>query len=122
MIGHVRSGACRFTWSTSSSTRSFRGIAPSTTFDYFLAEQIVSYFLLPCVSNTRELYPVIAFTGIHSHCASAHVILGLGLGPAICPLSDSGKGASGGPLLRLSGGEQIARPGLLFFSELEAHL
>ena len=64
------------------------------------------------------MYPVIAFTRITPHFASAQVILGFGLGPAICPLSDSGKGALGGPLLRLSGGVQIARPDLLFLLSL----
>ena len=66
--------------------------------------------------------PSLLLRELHSHFASAQVILGLGLGPAICPLSDSGKGVSGGLLLRLSGGELIARPGLFFCSELEAYL
>ena len=59
------------------------------------------------------MYPVIAFTRVTLHFVSALVILGFGPGPAFCPLSDSGKGALGGPLLRLSGGEQIARSLLL---------
>ena len=60
------------------------------------------------------MYPVIAFTRIALHFVSALVILGFGLGPAFCPLSDRRKGAlGGGPLLRLSGREQIARSLLL---------
>ena len=59
-----------------------------------------------------------------SHFASAQVILGFGLGPAICPHSRIAERVLwGGPLLRLSGGEQIAQPDLLRIpSELEAYL
>ena len=63
--------------------------------------------------------PSLPLRGLHSHFAPAQVILGLGLGPAICPPSESRKGAlGGGPLLRLTGGEQIARPDLFFFLSL----
>ena len=64
--------------------------------------------------------PVIVFTRIAIYVCLAHVIIGFGLGPAFCPLPDSGKGVLGGASLRLSGGEQIARSFflLLFHSGL----
>ena len=95
----------------------------STVVDYIVYEQIVSVSaFLSHVSLSTLVYPVIAFTRITLHFVSALVILGFGPGPAFCPLSDSGKGAPGGPLLRLSGGEQIAWSLIIIPSELETYL
>ena len=80
----------------------------STVVDYIVYVRIVSVsFFLSHVSLNTSVYPVIAFTRITLHFVSALVILGFGLGPAFCPLSDSGKGALGwGHPFGLSGGSK----------------
>ena len=68
----------------------------STVVDYIVYEQIVSVFFVTCVAIHISVSHHCLYEDHTPHFVSAQVILGFGLGPAFCPLSDSGKGALGG--------------------------
>ena len=94
----------------------------STVFDYIVYEQIVSIFFVTCVAKHISVSRHCLYEDHTPHFVSAQVILGFGLGPAFCPLSDSGKGALGGATPSAFRGGANRAVFVIIPSELETYL
>ena len=79
-------------------------------------------FLVTCVVKHISVSRHCLYEDHTPHFVSAQVILGFGLGPAFCPLSDSGKGALGGATPSAFRGGANRAVFVIIPSELETYL